>query len=88
LPNLFGRVSVGCNICSDNKGYIHRLLIIDTKAYLLKLKDSYPDEYSLALIDNDWLLMPCDPMVGMHANGFQSRIPIADFWTVDFYKYE
>ena len=29
-----------------------------------------------------------DSMIGTNAMGYQSRIPIADFWTVDFYKYE
>jgi hypothetical protein len=79
---------IGCDICSFDKYYKHRLLIIDTKTYLSSFKESYLEEYYSALKDKEWLFMPVDPMIGLNAIGYQSRIPIADFWTVDFFEYE
>lgn len=76
-----------CNICSSNNSYIHKLLLIDAEKVLFDLQLDYPEEYQKALWDKEWLLMPADPMVDQYGVGFQSRIAIADFWTVDFYKY-
>ncbi len=79
---------INCNICSTNQDYEHKLLIINAEKYLFRQKEIYPIEYSFASDDKEWLLMPLDPMIGINAIGYQSRIQIADFWTVDFYKYD
>ena len=79
---------IGCNICSTNPDYEHKILLIDAESYLFRQKEVYQIEYSFASEDKEWLLMPIDPMIGINAIGYQSRIQIADFWTVDFYKYD
>lgn len=76
-----------CNICDVSEGYLHSLLLIDVEKCLSRLRFDYPEEYQNAQRDKEWLLMPADPMVGQNAIGFQSRVAIAYFWTVDFYKY-
>lgn len=78
---------LGCNICSLHSNYEHRLLVINASNYLFEFRNQYPVEYELATKDKEWLLMPLDPMVGLNSICYQSRIQIADFWTVDFYKY-
>ena len=79
---------IGCNLCSLNKNYTHILLLINAPTFLTVYKDTFSDAYANAHRDKEWLLMPMDPMTSPHPVGFQSRIPIADFWTVDFYKYD
>lgn len=79
---------VRCGICTENPSYRHQLLLINAKDYLEDKQSLYPVEYSNARRDSEWLLMPLDPMIGVHAQGYQSRIPIADFWTVAFFKYK
>ena len=78
---------VGCNICVQNPNYLHRLLIINATVFLSKLTKS-SNEFLIALEnskrDNEWLLMPLDPM---HAGiGYQSRIAVANFWNVEYFK--
>lgn len=75
-----------CNICGPNVNYLHKILLIHAENFLSDLSLDYPEEYRKARQDKEWLLMPVDPMPD-HNIGLQSRIAIADFWTVDFYKY-
>ncbi|WP_303922313.1 hypothetical protein [Draconibacterium sediminis] len=80
--------SIGCNICKQNHNYLHRLLIINATAFLSELaKNHYEFQtaFENAKRDSEWLLMPLDPMAD--GIGYQSRIPVADFWNVEFYKY-
>ena len=77
-----------CNICSANPSYIHKLLIIDAETFLQDKQDVYHQQYSNAKRDREWLLMPADPMVGQsYSVGYQSRIPLSNHWTVDFFKH-
>jgi len=78
---------VKCKVCNAIEGYTHGLLIIDAKVYLSDMSEDFPEAYSNAKIDNEWLLMPVDPMIDQYPIGYASRIPPADFWTVDFFKY-
>lgn len=87
--NSFVSDLIDCNICVNNDNYKHRLLIINAIDYLEGIKDKFPQAYTNAMNDKEYLLLPLDPMVnGPYKIGFQSRIPIADFWDIDFYKYE
>ena len=79
---------IGCNICKVNNDYKHRLLVIDAETYLQQIKDEFTKAYSNAINDKEYLLLPLDPMVnGPFKIGFQSRIPLADFWDIDFFRY-
>ena len=88
-PKFYSFVAslTSCEICHNYPGYSHQILLIDAAVHLEDKKATFPDAYSNACRDKEWLVMSADPMVGMNAKGFQSRIPVADFWTVDFYKY-
>jgi hypothetical protein len=77
----------GCNICGNSSNARHGLILIDAPRYLHALKDTFPIEYGYSKGDNEWLLLPIDPMLPPYPVGWQSRIQIADFWTVDFYKF-
>jgi len=80
---------IKCNICSNYSEYRHKLLVIDVEVYLNKLIQVYPElktAYNNSKRDNEWLLMPLDPM--LDGRGFQSRIPVADFWNVEHFKYK
>ena len=80
---------IDCKICKRNSNYLHRLLVIDAVDFLEGIKDKFQQAYLNAINDKEYLLLPLDPMLnGPHNVGFQSRIPIADFWDIDFYKYE
>lgn len=79
---------IKCNICSVNKFYIHKLLLINAPSYLNKLVLKNPEvkaalEFSTE--DSEWLIIPLDPM--KDGIGFQSRIPVANFWTVEHFKH-
>lgn len=76
-----------CNICTQNPGYLHQLLLIDVVTLLAPLKTDYPVHYANAFRDKEWLLMPQDPMMDFTGIGYQSNVVIADFWDVEFYKY-
>ncbi|MDB5124828.1 MAG: hypothetical protein JWP94_2957 [Mucilaginibacter sp.] len=78
---------ISCDICSNYPGYTHQLLLIDASTYLEDLSTEYPEAYANANRDSEWLVMPADPVIGPNAKGFQSRIPIADFWNVSFFRY-
>jgi len=75
-----------CEICLINPGYQHQMLIIDAETFLVDKQSAYPEQYNNAKRDKEWLLMPADPMMSPPYRGYQSRIPIAQCWTVDFYK--
>ncbi|MFA6335278.1 MAG: hypothetical protein WCX48_06950 [Bacteroidales bacterium] len=80
--------SIGCNICKQNPNYIHQLLIINASVFLSKLaknSNEYQTAFENTKRDSEWLLIPLDPM--QDGIGYQSRIPVADFWNVEFYKY-
>lgn len=77
-----------CNICATNSEYNHRLLLINSAAYLNKLVLEKPEirtAFELSTEDSEWLIIPLDPM--KDGIGFQSRIPVADFWKVEHYKH-
>ncbi len=78
---------VRCNICNHLKGYLHKAVLINAEQFLFDLQSDYPEEYQKALWDKEWLIMPADPMVDLSGKGFQSRLFIADFWSVEFFKY-
>ena len=78
---------IKCNICTNIANYHHSLILIDAKTYLSPHKDKFKEEYESAVCDKEWLILPADRMIEPHAIGFQARIPIANFWEVDFYKY-
>lgn len=74
-----------CNICSRKEHYKHQLLMIDAATFLKQIKGLYRQEYENAERDCEWILLPVDPM--LDGRGFQARIPIADFWSVNFFRY-
>ena len=81
---------IKCNICSNFafKGYKHKLFCIDVEQYLSLFITSdigLTKAYENAKQDYEWLLLPLDPM--LDGIGYQSRIPLADFWNVELYKY-
>lgn len=87
-PNSIIDTYTKCNICKYDMIYMHKLLLIDVPTYLRKLVLEKPDlktAFELSKKDSEWLLMPLDKM--KDGIGFQSRIPVADFWTVEFYKH-
>lgn len=75
-----------CDICPANPGYQHRMLVIDAETYLSDKQNEYSEQYANAKRDKEWLLMPADPMMCAPYKGFQSRIPIAKCWNVDFFR--
>ena len=79
--------SISCNICYKIKDYKHKLLVIDAVNYLtdnLNKLDGIDVALKNAQRDEEWLLMPLD---NMHDGiGFQSRIPVANFLNVEYYK--
>jgi len=80
--------SIGCNICEHNPDYKHRLLIINAITFLSNLvmqSDEFLTAYENAKRDSEWLLMPLDPM--RDGIGYQSRIAVANFWNVEYFKY-
>lgn len=80
--------SIGCNICEHNPDYTHRLLIVNAITFLSKLvknSNEYQVAYENAKRDSEWLLMPLDLMPD--GIGYQSRIPVANFWNVEYFKY-
>ncbi|SFD85681.1 hypothetical protein [Thermophagus xiamenensis] len=82
----FKSAYVGCETCNKIPNYKHRLLIINAVTFLSKLNNkNFNDALKNAQRDAEWLLMPIDPM--LDGTGFQSRIPVADFWDVKFFKY-
>jgi len=87
-PNSIVDILTKCNICADGIPYKHNLLLINAPIYLGKLVSKKPElktAFELSNNDNEWLLIPLDPM--KDGIGFQSRIPVADFWTVEHYKH-
>jgi len=80
---------IKCNICFQYPDYNHILLLIDAVKYLstLEFQDSgIIQAYENAKQDSEWLLMPFDPM--LDGVGYQSRIPLADFWNdVEHFQY-
>jgi len=83
-------IPVNCSLCSQLPDYEHEMLVINAPEYLFQFKDEYLIEYSSAVKDSEWLLLPKDPLfdgnTGIVSKGWQSRIHIADFWSVDFFK--
>jgi hypothetical protein len=76
---------IRCNLHSQNSGS-HYILLIDAITYLRDKQFDHPEAFKNASRDKEWLMLPCDPMTD-NARGFQSRIFIADFWTVSFYSF-
>jgi len=76
-----------CNICENFPGYRHKLLLIDAEEFLSGVQDDFPEEHLKAYWDKEWLLLPADPMMDPSGIGFQSKIAIADFWAIEFFKY-
>lgn len=82
------RNSIGCNICSKTTNYVHRILILNATDYLSKLlkhSNEFQVAFENAKRDSEWLIMPLDPMDD--GIGYQSRIPVAYFWNVEYFKY-
>lgn len=80
--------SIGCNKCSNGQGYHHEILLIDAVEVLSKLvktNSKYKTAYDNSFRDSEWLIMSLDPMED--GIGFRSRIPVADFWSVEYFKY-
>lgn len=68
--------------------YEHKLLLINAATYINKLVTKEPElttAFEFAAEDSEWLLIPLDSM--KDGIGFQSRIPVADFWTVEHFKH-
>ena len=81
ITNLILAEFVRCNICTESPLYLHELLVIDVVTYLayaVKSNSELKTAFLNAKRDNEWLLMPLDLM--SDGKGFQSRIPISDFW--------
>jgi len=80
---------IKCQLCQINGTTPHHIILIDAVTYLSPLKHIYPEAFINANNSKEWLLLPADPMVGNSYNkGFQSRIPVADCWDVEFYRYQ
>ena len=84
FASLIGHIT-NCNICRHQEHYRHKMLLIDASRFLNPLKNLYQQDYENAVRDHEWLLLPMDPM--LDGPGFQSRIPISDFWRVYFFRY-
>ncbi len=87
-PQSIVDIFIKCNICADNVSYKHKLLLINAATYLNKLVTTEPElktAFEFSTEDSEWLIIPLDPM--KDGIGFQSRIPVADFWTVEHYKH-
>jgi hypothetical protein len=87
-PQSIVDLFIKCNICSNNKDYWHTILLIDAATYLNELvltNKKLQSAYESSQKDHEWLLMPLDPMTD--GKGYQSRIPISNFWSVEHYKY-
>jgi hypothetical protein len=72
----------------DNIEYYHTLLLIDTIAYLSELSVSNLElkiAFENSKRDSEWLIMPLDLM--KDGIGYQSRIPVANFWKVEYFKH-
>lgn len=52
-----------CNLHDPVSG-THQLLLIDAVTFLVDKQSTYPEAFSNATRDKEWLLMPCDPMAG------------------------
>jgi hypothetical protein len=87
-PTSIHHKFIKCSICVNNAQYIHNIILIDVYSYLIKFSITNPTlkkALENAIRDKEWLILPLDLMNdGM---GFHSRIPVADFWNVEFYKF-
>lgn len=87
-PTSIVDIFIKCNICADNVIYKHQLLLINAATYLNNLVTKEPGvrtAFEFSTADSEWLIIPLDPM--KDGIGFQSRIPVADFWTVEHFKH-
>lgn len=73
-----------CEICKSSY-FFHRIILIDTVKFLNNniLQEKFKGALKLANEDQEWLVLPFDSI----SNGIStsSRIPRADFWTVNHY---
>jgi hypothetical protein len=72
-----------CEVCNLN-GKLHSIILIDTVKYLTQFPNAQNCQgaLSLAKIDEEWLILPNDPM----RNGRSSRIHRAEFWNVELFN--
>lgn len=72
-----------CTVCK-NQYKNHRILLVNSYEYLgeFKTHSKYDGAIDFAKNDNEWLVLPLDPM-GIHRS---ARIPRADLWTVEHFK--
>ena len=61
------------------------LNVITCLSKMVKKDDEFQIAYENAKRDSEWLLMPLDPM--RDGIGYQSRIAVADFWNIEYFKY-
>ncbi len=85
----FITASLQSNVCPHcvNGYQRHSLILIDTVSFLEKHKHlvNYDGAYKNACEDNEWLLLPNDPM-GPSGKFQSARIQRADFWSAKHYR--
>ncbi|HVM62009.1 MAG TPA: hypothetical protein VMV72_14200 [Verrucomicrobiae bacterium] len=76
---------VSCEFCNSAPKE-HTLLLIDVPGYLRANPNSAARADALACSerDSEWLVLPVDYVARL--NGFQSRIPPADFWRARLFR--
>ena len=81
--DAFGQNRNGCGVC-NLKGKFHSILLINSANYLKQYKEhqNFQQALDYAIADNEWLLLPNDPM-GIHRS---ARIHRADFWSVELFN--
>jgi hypothetical protein len=72
-----------CPLCI-NKDRAHQILLINSYEYLVcnQIQERYQGALEFSKNDNEWLVLPFDLLGKFRA----TRIPRADFWTVNHYK--
>lgn len=77
---------VRCEFC-DLGPELHTLILIDTPNFLTAnpTMASKPDALACAKRDAEWLVLPTDYLPRLQ--GYQSRIPLADFWHAKLFRF-
>ncbi|MFN8356564.1 MAG: hypothetical protein U0Y10_19075 [Spirosomataceae bacterium] len=77
---------IGCSICNTSLKK-HKLLVLNLEEFFNSIAQKDIPEYENVMNDKEWLLTSLDFM--SNDNGYwyaSSRIPVADFWDVNFYS--
>jgi hypothetical protein len=74
--------NTGCPVCDGTRN-THSIIFVDTVCFLERHKHlaMYEGAYNNAIRDNEWLLLPNDPLGQFK----EARIPRADFWSAIHY---